>query len=51
MNTPTFYETIKGLTEQFPNDMELGDSVRKLIWKIKKADQPDPNQLEIEFPE
>jgi|TARA_B110000908_G_scaffold129813_1_gene152579 hypothetical protein len=51
MNTPTFYETIEGLTKQFPNNMELGASVRKLIWKTKEANQPAPNQLEIEFPE
>ena len=50
MNTPTFYEIIEGLTKQFPNNMELGTNIRNLVWKIKDANQPDPNQLEIPFP-
>ena len=32
-------------------DMELGNSIRLLLWKIEEANQPDPNQLEIQFPE
>ena len=51
MNTPTFYDTIKGLAKQFPNNMELGNSIRLLLCKIEEANQPDPNQLEIQFPE
>jgi|TARA_B100000768_G_scaffold174381_1_gene184605 hypothetical protein len=50
MNTPTFYETIKGLIKQYPNDMQLGNAVRRLNWKIEEANKPDPNQLEIQFP-
>tara|TARA_B110000046_G_scaffold120606_1_gene127299 strand:- start:230 stop:391 length:162 start_codon:yes stop_codon:yes gene_type:complete len=51
MNTPTFYDTVKGLAKQFPNNMELGNSIRSLLWKIEEADQPDSKQLEIQFPE
>jgi|TARA_B110000902_G_scaffold244372_1_gene297519 hypothetical protein len=51
MNTPTFYDTVKGLANQFPNNMELGNSIRSLLWKIEEADQPDSKQLEIQFPE
>lgn len=50
MNTPTFYETIKSLIKQHPNDMELGSAVRHLDWKIEESNQKDPNQLEIQFP-
>ena len=35
--TPTFYETILSLTKQTPNDMELGNAVRRLIWKLDAA--------------
>ena len=51
MNTPTFYDTVKGLAKQFPNNMELGNSIRSLLWKIEEADQSDSKQLEIQFPE
>jgi hypothetical protein len=51
MTTPTFYETIKSLHKELPNNMEFGEQVRSLIWKIEEANQPDPNQLKIEFPE
>ena len=51
MTTPTFYETIKSIHNELPNNMEFGEQVRSLIWKIEEADQPDPNQLKIEFPE
>ena len=49
--TPTFYETILSLTKQTPNDMELGNALRKLIWKIESSCAEDPNQLKIQFPE
>jgi len=49
--TPTFYETILSLTKQTPNDMELGNAVRRLIWKLDTAEASDPNQLKINFPE
>jgi len=49
--TPTFYETILSLTKQTPNDMELGNALRRLIWKIETAESVDPNQLTIKFPE
>ena len=47
--TPTFYETILSLTKQTPNDMELGNALRRLIWKIETAEAADPNQLKINF--
>jgi|TARA_B110000908_G_C10130185_1_gene391817 hypothetical protein len=55
MNTPTFYDTVKGLANRFPNNMELGNSIRSLLWKIEDAEKSkeseDPSQLQMDFPD
>jgi len=44
MTTPTFYETIKSLHNELPNNMEFGEQVRSLnfliIWNLE-------NKLEV----
>jgi len=47
---PTFYQIVENLVKTNPNNMDLGDKVRKIIWKIeesKNVDQADPNQITI----
>lgn len=47
---PTFYQIVENLVKTNPNNMDLGDKVRKIIWKIeesKNVDQVDPNQITI----
>ena len=40
-------EQIQKLVEKFPNDMQLGEAVRRAYWEAKKAEQKDPKQLNI----
>lgn len=40
-------EQIQKLVEKFPNDMQLGEAVRRAYWEAKKAEQKDPTQLNI----
>ena len=40
-------EQIQTLVEKFPNDMQLGEAVRRAYWEAKKAEQKDPKQLNI----
>ena len=40
-------EQIQKLVEKFPNDMQLGEAVRRVYWEAKKAEQEDPNQLDL----
>ena len=50
MKATNFYKTINDLVKSTPNNLELGDAVRKLIWKIedsKKQTEVDPNQVTI----
>lgn len=50
MKATNFYKTISDLVKSTPNNLELGDAVRKLIWKIedsKKQTEVDPNQVTI----
>lgn len=47
---PTFYEIVNELVKNTPNNLELGDSIRKLVWKIedsKKPQEVDPMQIDI----
>jgi hypothetical protein len=42
-------EQIKKLVEKFPNNMELGNAVRRIYWEAKEAEEvkEDPAQLDI----
>ncbi len=40
-------EQIKKLVEKFPNNMQLGEAVRRAYWEAKKVEQKDPSQLNI----
>lgn len=42
-------EQIKTLVEKFPNNMELGNAIRRIYWEAKEAEEvkKDPSQLDI----
>ena len=41
-------EQIKKLVEKFPNNMELGNAVRRAYWEAHKPEEvKNPNQLDI----
>ena len=42
-------EQIKKLVEKFPNNMELGNAVRRIYWEAIEAEKvkEDPAQLDI----
>ena len=40
-------EQIKELVIKFPNDMQLGEAVRRLYWLDKKTTSADANQLDL----
>ncbi len=41
-------EQINQLVEEFPNDAELGEAIRKVYWETKNLEQQkSPNQLNI----
>ena len=41
-------EQINQLVEKFPNDMQLGEAVRRAYWEVKKSKEVEnPNQLDI----
>ena len=40
-------EQIKELVIKFPNDMQLGEAVRRLYWLDKKTTSVDANQLDL----
>ena len=45
-----FYSMIKALVETTPNDLELGGTVRELIWQLEEEehlDLEDANQINI----
>jgi hypothetical protein len=44
------FKQIMELVEKYPNDFDLGEKVREIYWNLRR-EQPNFNQLEIEFPE
>jgi|TARA_R100000541_G_scaffold58536_1_gene69924 hypothetical protein len=41
-------EQIKKLVEKFPNNMELGNAVRRIYWEAKeKEEAKDTSQLDL----
>lgn len=48
-----FYSMIAALVKTTPNDMELGETVRELVWKIEEhiaseyEEIPEDNQITI----
>ena len=39
-------ETLRELVKKYPNNLELGDAVRKMAWSFEK-DQEKPNKNQV----
>jgi|SaaInl5LU_22_DNA_1037371.scaffolds.fasta_scaffold175724_3 ribosomal 50S subunit-associated protein YjgA (DUF615 family) len=39
-------ETLRELVKKYPNNLELGDAIRKMVWSFEK-DQEKPNKNQV----